>query len=84
MTVLACAVCLTLLQQTVANFEVCCTVSQRLYQARRVLHSCVQAAAAARVAGGPGIVVSAEKGDGASALCHLIADADGVNKLDGR
>jgi hypothetical protein len=42
-----------------------------------------QAAAAARVAGGPDILESAENGDGISVLCHLIADADGVNKRDG-
>jgi hypothetical protein len=40
----------------------------------------VQAAAAARVASGSDIVESAKNGDGASVLCHLIADADGVNK----
>jgi hypothetical protein len=44
----------------------------------------VQAAAAARVAGGPGILESAKIGDGISVLCHLIADADGVNKQDRR
>jgi hypothetical protein len=53
---------------------------QRLHESRRGVHSCVQAAAAARVAGGPDIWESAENGDGASVLCHLIADADGVNK----
>ena len=42
----------------------------------------VQAAAAARVAGGPDILKSAENRDGASVICHLIADADGVNKRD--
>ncbi len=42
-------------------------------------YSCVQAAAA-RVAGGPDILVSAENGDGAAVLCHVIADADAVNK----
>jgi hypothetical protein len=41
---------------------------------------CVQAAAAARVAVGPEICESAKSGDGASVLCHLIADADCVNK----
>ena len=58
---------------------VCCT-SQRLHQARRGVHSCVQAAAAARVAGGRDIVELAYNGDGASVLCHLILDADRVNK----
>jgi hypothetical protein len=43
------------------------------------LHSRVQAAAAARVAGGPDILKSAENGDGAAVLCHLIADANSVN-----
>jgi hypothetical protein len=43
----------------------------------------VQAAAAARVAGGPDILKSAEDGDGVSVLCHVIADADGVKKRDG-
>jgi hypothetical protein len=44
----------------------------------------VQAAAAARVAGAPDILDSAKNGDGASVLCHLIADADGVNKRESR
>jgi hypothetical protein len=68
------------LQQTVADFEVRCCASQRLHQARRGVHSCVQAAAAARVAGGRDIWESAESGDGASVLCHVIADARSVNK----
>jgi hypothetical protein len=68
------------LQQTLAGFQVRCSASQRLHQARRELHSCAQAAAAARVAVGPDIVESAENGDGVSVLCHLIADADGVNE----
>jgi hypothetical protein len=68
------------LQETVAGFEVRCCASQRLHQARRGVHSCVQAAAADRVAGGPDIVESAQDGDGVSVLCHLIADADSVNK----
>ena len=72
-----------MLQETVAGFEVrCCCASQRLHQARRGVDSCVQAAAAARVAGGPDILKSAEKGDGAAVLCHVIADADAVNKRD--
>ena len=69
-----------MLQQTLAGFEVRCSTSQRLHQARRGVYSCVQAAAAARVAGGPDIFASAEKGDGVSVLCHVIADADAVNK----
>jgi hypothetical protein len=68
------------LQQTVGCFEVRCCVSQRLHQARRSIHSCVQAASAARVAGGPDILDSAKNGDGVSVLCHVIADADAVNK----
>jgi hypothetical protein len=77
------------LQQTLADFEVCCCASQRLHQARRGVNSCVQAAAAARVAQGrrycgrlvyPDILDSAKNGDGASVLCHVIADADAVNK----
>jgi hypothetical protein len=71
------------LQQTVANFEVRCCASQQLYQARRGVHSCVQAAAAARVAGGDDIFDSAASGEGVSVLCHVIADADAVNKRDG-
>jgi hypothetical protein len=71
------------LQETLAGFEVRCCASQRLHQARCGVHSCVQAAAAARVAGGPDILKSAENGDGASVLCHVIADADGVNKRGG-
>ena len=73
-----------MLQETVAGFEVRCCASQRLHQARRGVYSRVQAAAAARVAGGFGIfddiLESAENGDGASVLCHVIADADAVNK----
>ena len=34
----------------------------------------MQAAAAARVAGGPDIFRSTENGDGVSVLCHLITD----------
>ncbi len=72
------------LQETVANFEVRCCASQRLHQARRGVHSCVQAAAAARVAGGRNFVVtSAMNGDSVSVLCHVIADTDAVNKRDG-
>jgi hypothetical protein len=46
----------------------------------RGVHSCVQAVAAARVAGGRDILDSATNGDGVSVLCHVIADADAVNK----
>ena len=66
-----------------AGFEVRCCASQRLHEARRGVHSCVQAAAAARVAGGRDIVESAQNGDGVSVLCHVIADADAVNNRDG-
>ncbi len=69
-----------MLQETVAGFEVCCCASQRLHEARRGVHSCVQAAAAARVAGGRDILESVINGDGVSVLCHLIADADAANK----
>ena len=69
-----------MLQDTLDSFEVRCCASQRLHQARRGVHSCVQAAAAAHVAGGRDIVDSAKNGDGVSVLCHLIADADAVNK----
>ena len=72
-----------MLQETLAGFEVRCSTSQRLHQARRGLHSCAQAAAAARVAVGPSIAKSAEEGDGVSVLCHVIADADAVNNRDG-
>ena len=65
-----------------AGFEVRCCASRRLHQARRGVHCCVQAAAAARVAGGGDIVDSAKKGDVISVLCHVIADADAVNKRD--
>ncbi len=63
-----------------AGFEVRCCASQRLHQARRGVDCCAQAAAAARVAGGRDIVDSAENGDGVSVICHVIADADAVNK----
>ena len=65
-----------------ADFKVRCCASQRLHHARCGVHSCVQAAAAARVAGGPDIMKSANNGDGVSVLCHVIADADAVNKRD--
>ncbi len=71
-----------MLQETVAGFEVHCCASQRLHQARRGVHSCVQAAAAARVAGEPDILDCAGIGDGVSVLCHVIADADAVNKRE--
>ncbi len=76
------------LQQTVAGFEVRCCASQRLHQAHCGVHSCVQAAAAARVADGRAsqpwsrgrdISFSARSGLADLMLCHLIADADGVN-----
>jgi hypothetical protein len=51
-------------------------------RAKSGVHFCVQAAAAARVAGGRDIVDSAQCGDGASVLCHLIADADAFNARD--
>jgi hypothetical protein len=71
------------LQQTLAGFKVRCSASRRLHHALcRRLHSRVQAAAAARVAGGPDILKSVKCRDGASVLCHVIADADGVNKRD--
>ena len=65
-----------------AGFEVRCCASQRLHQARRGVHSCVQAAAAARVAGGRDILDSAQNGDGVSVLCHVIVDDDCINKRD--
>jgi hypothetical protein len=68
------------LQEILASFEVRCCSLQWLHQARRCVHSCVQAAAAARVAGGPDIVDLAANGDSVSVLCHVIVDADGVNK----
>ncbi len=71
-----------MVQETVAGIEVRCCASQLLHEARRGVHSCVQAAAASRVAGGCGILESAQKGDGVSVLCHVIADADAVNKRD--
>jgi hypothetical protein len=70
------------LQVKVAGFEVRCCTSQSLHHARCGVHSCVQAAAAACVAGGRDILESVEEGDGVSLLCHLIADADCVNKRD--
>jgi hypothetical protein len=52
-----------------------------LHQAHGV-HSCVHAAIAAHVAGGLDNSKSAENGDGVSVVCHLVANADGVNKRD--
>ena len=71
-----------MLQETVAGFEVRCCASQRLHQARRSVHSCVQAAAAARVAGELDVWNSVVIGDGASVLCRVIVDADTVKKQD--
>ncbi len=71
------------MQETVAGFEVRCCAWQRLHQARRGVDFCVQAAAAARVAGGRDILKLAENGDGVSVLCHVIADADAVNMRGG-
>jgi hypothetical protein len=71
------------LQETVACFEVRCCAWQRLHQARRGVHACVQAAAAARFQRGDNILQSAYNGDGVRVLCHLIADADAVNKRNG-
>jgi hypothetical protein len=71
------------MQQTLADFQVYCCASQRLHQARRCVHSLVQAAAAARVEDGPDILESAYGGDGVLVLCHVIANADGVNERGG-
>lgn len=68
------------MQQTLVEFEVCCIASQRMHEALQGIHVSVQAAAAARVAGGPDIVELAANGDGTSVLCHVIANADAVNK----
>jgi hypothetical protein len=73
------------LQQTLAGFEVRCCASQPLHQARRGVHYCVQAAAAARVAGGRDIWDSISSDEDITVLCRLIAHADGpygVNKRD--
>ena len=72
-----------MLQQTLAGFQVRRSAQRRLHQVHRGVHSYVQAAAAARVAGGPDVLHSAGSGDGVSVLCHVIADADAVNKRDG-
>ena len=69
-----------MLQETLADLKVRCCALRRLHHARCSVHSCMQAAAAAHVAGGLDIVDSAENGDGVSVLCHVIADADAVNK----
>jgi hypothetical protein len=69
-----------LLQETVAGFKVRCCAYQMLRAVNPGVHSCVQAAAAARVAGRPDIVKSVENGDDVSVLCHVIADADAVIK----
>ena len=72
-----------MLQQTLAGFEVRCCALQRLHQAHHGVYSRVQAAAAARVAGGRDILDSAADGDGVSVRCRVIADADAVNKRGG-
>ena len=71
-----------MLQETLAGFQVLCCALPRLHQARRGVHSCMQAAAAARVADEHDIFTSAQYGYGDSVLFHLIADADAVNKQD--
>jgi hypothetical protein len=70
------------LQETVADFEVRFCASQRLHRAHFSVSICVQAAVAARIEGGCDIWKSAENGDGASVLCHVIADARSVYKRD--
>jgi hypothetical protein len=65
----------SVLQRARADFQARCSATQRLHQAHRGVHSCVQAAAAARVAGGDDILDFAENGDSASVLCHVTADA---------
>jgi hypothetical protein len=73
-------------------FHACCRKRWLIFRLLRIaaaassVYSCVQAAAAARVADrywiGHSAVAAAESGDGSSVLCHVIADADGVNKRD--
>ena len=58
------------------------SVTPQLHQVRRGVHSRVQAAAAARVAGEPDILNSTKNKEGALVLCHMIADADSVNHQD--
>ena len=65
-----------------AGFEVRCCASQRLHEARTGVHSRAQAAAAARVADGRDILDAAGYGGSVLVICHVIADADGVNKRD--
>ncbi len=61
-----------------------CVASHRSGRITRAVafYSRVQAAAAARVAGGTDILKSAENGDCAAVVCHVIADAGAVNKRD--
>ena len=84
---LACAVCLTRAAANAGWFSGpllrIAAAASSAYFTRRGLHSCAQAAAAARVAGEPDIVNLAENGDGILVLCHVIADADGVNERGG-
>jgi hypothetical protein len=63
------------LQQMPSVIQARCCAWQRLHQARRGVHSCVQAAAAARVAGRPDISKSATNADGVLVLCHVIVVA---------
>jgi hypothetical protein len=70
------------LQETVAGFKVRCSHRSGCIMRDVAFYSCVQAAAAARVAGGPDILKSAQHGDGGLVLCHVIADAGAVNKRD--
>jgi hypothetical protein len=68
------------LQQTLDGLQVCYSAWQRLHQARSASVPDVQAAAFALVARQPGILDSAANGNGPLVLCHVIADADVVNK----
>ena len=71
-----------MLQETVAGFEVRCSHRSGCIMRDVAFYSCVQAAAAARVAGGPDILKSAENGDCAAVVCHVIAYDGAVNKRD--
>ena len=71
-----------MLQQTLDDYQVCCSASRRLHGGRCPFHiRCLQAAAATRIEGQPDISTAARIGDCALVYCHLVANSDGVHDV---
>ena len=74
------AVCLTRLQETLADLQVCQLKLQPLHRTwSSFFILCLQSAAAARIIGRPGVVDAAAVSDGALVFLHIVADSDCVN-----